>query len=273
LFCTKRVKEKLTMSTRGLAKVVELQQGDVSLAEGNWDYIYTTSLVKDPEWNVGDHVKLSDGREFVYSKSVAACISGQGCEFTYTGYVAITTFTTAAAVGARMVVVPAATHAALTKDYLRGGYVVIYDGTGNDVQFRGIIGNDASILNVAFNLYLDGPLTEAITTASKIEVFENPYAALRTGTSQTLAKAGTPAVKVGAASTYFWVQKKGCTWVAPQSTVGENGGIGCCWKHDGSIDSIDTALAVTTATNHTSQYAGHAVTGSAAGNGPLFMLK
>jgi hypothetical protein len=239
----------------------------------DWDFLYRTSTSKDPLYNVGDTVRLADRREFTYAKSAAACISGQGCEFTYTGYVAITTFTTAAAVGALSITVPAATHAALTADELRNGYVVIYDGTGNDIQFRGIVGNDASILNVAFTLYLDASLTEAVTTSSKIEVFQNPYMALQTGTSTILAKAGIPAVKVSAANTYFWVQTGGFCWAAPQSGVGARGGMGCFWKHDGSLESANTALAVTTATNDTSQYAGHCVTGTAAGNGPLFFLK
>ena len=239
----------------------------------DWDFIYQTSTAKDNLYNIGDTVELADGRKFTYAKSSAACISGQGCEFTYTGYVAITTFTVSAAVGALSISVPAATHAALTADELRNGYVVIYNGTDNNVQFRGIVGNDASILNVAFTLYLDASLTTAITTSSKIEVFQNPYAALRTGTSQILAKAGVPAVAVSATSMYFWVQTGGFTWVAPQALVGANGGMGCFWRHDGSIESATTALGITAGTYDTSQYAGHCVTGTAAGNGPLFFLK
>lgn len=254
-------------------QIIGMQGGILSDKYADWDFIYRTSTDKDSLYNVGDTVRLPDKREYTYAKSAAACISGQACEFTYTGYIAITTFTTAVAAGLKTITVPAATHAALTKDELRNGYVVIYDGTTNNVQFRGIVGNDASVLNVAFNLYLDGSLTEAITTSSKIEVFQNPYMALRTGTLTTLAKAGVPAVAVSAASMYFWVQTGGFCWVAPQSGVGDNGGIGCFWKHDGSIESADTALAVTTATYDTSQYAGHTITGTAAGNGPLFFLK
>jgi hypothetical protein len=262
--------------SKGIGNVDYVRQGsEVTVADQpNWGFIYTTSLVKDERWALGDRVVLPDGREFNYAKSSAACISGQGCEFVATGYIAITTFTVTAVVGATTVSVPAATHAALTKDELRGGYAVIYDGTTNNVQFRGIVGNDASILNVAFNLYLDGPLTEAVTTSSKIEVFENPFANVRTGTSASLAKAGVPAVAISAASTYFWVQKKGFSWVAPQSRViGKH--VGCCWRHDGSLDTagagIDAANAE--AANVASQYAGHRVLGDYTGNGPLFNLQ
>lgn len=255
-------------------QIIGMQGGILSDKYADWDFIYRTSTDRDVQYNVGDTVKLPDKREFTYAKSAAACISGQGCEFTYTGYVAITAFTTAFAAGVKKITVPAATHAALTVDELRNGYVVIYDGTTNNVQFRGIVGNDASILNVAFDIYLDGSLTAAITTSSKIEVFQNPYMALQTGTSTTLAKAGVPAVAVSAASMYFWVQTNGFTWVAPAtSVVGENGGIGCFWRHSGTLESADTALAVTTAANDTSQYAGFVVSGSYSGNGPLFMLQ
>ena len=239
----------------------------------DYDFLYKTSLTIDPKWAIGDQLVLPDGREYRYAKSAAACISGQGCEFTDTGFVAYTAFTTAAAVDAREVSVPAATHDAITEDELRGGYAVIYDGSTNNVQFRGIIGNAASAADVAFTLYLDGTLTEAVTTSSAIEIYENPYSALQTAKTTTLPKAGVPAAKVSAASTFFWVQKNGPAWAAPQTKVGENGGLGCFWKHDGSLESADTALAVTTATYDTSQYAGHTLAGTAAGNGPLFMLQ
>lgn len=260
--------------SKGLPKAEYIQtKGAVVSGAPNWGFIYSKSTVKDQAYNLGDRVVLPDGREYRYAKSAAACISGQGCEFTGTGYLAITTFTVAAAVGATSVSVPAGTHAALTENALRGGYAVIYDGTTNNVQFRGIIGNTSADANAAFTLYLDGPLTEAVTTSSKIEVFENPYGAVQTGASASLAKAGVPAVKITAANTYFWVQTKGPTWLAPQSRVtGKH--VGCCWRHDGSLDTagagIDAANAE--AANVSSQYAGHRILGDYTGNGPLFHL-
>jgi len=249
--------------------------GIQSTKASDWSFIYTTSTTKDSINNIGDVVIVPGRGIFVYSKSSAACLSGQGCEFTYTGYVSYTAFTTVAAVDATSITIPAATHATLTTDELRNGFVTIYDGSTNNTQFRQIIGNDSAASNAAFVVYLDGPLTEAITTSSAAEVYQNPYAALRTGTSTTLAKAGIPSVKVTAASTYFWCQVgriPSFTWIAPQSGVGAQGGMGCFWRHDGSLESADTALAVTTATYDLSQYAGHTITGTAAGVGPLFSL-
>lgn len=240
----------------------------------DWGFIYETSLVKDAKFNIGDRVVLPDGREFRYAKSSAACISGQGCEFTYVGVNAYQAALVAQAIGDKQVTLPACTHTLFAKDALRGGYVLIYDGSTNNVQFRGIIGNDNTAADVAFVIYLDGPLTEAVVAStSAIEAFQNPYAALRTGTSASLAKAGTPAVKVTAASTYFWVQKQGPTWVAPQGTVDGNQ-IGCYWRHDGSLQDAEVALgALTMNANVSSQLAGYTLEGNHDGIGPLFMLQ
>lgn len=260
---------------KGIANVEYVRQGsEVTVADQpNWGFIYRVSAVKDEKWAIGDRVVLPDGREFNYAKSLAACIAGQGAEFTATGYTAYTAFAVSAAIGDTAVTVPAATHAALTKDELRGGYAILYNA-GNAVQFRGIIGNDASILNVAFKIYLDGPLTEAVVAAvAGIETFQNPYAALRTGTSTNLSKAGVPASTVSAADLYFWVQTAGFSWAAPQAGVGATKDKGLFWRHDGSLESVTTALAVTPAANDTGQYAGFVVEGSAAGNGPLIMLR
>ncbi|MCX7429362.1 MAG: hypothetical protein NTW96_27530 [Planctomycetia bacterium] len=260
---------------RGIAKVDYVQtKGAVVSNSPNWSFIYSKSTLKDAQFALGDRIVLPDGREFRYAKSSAACLSGQGCEFTGTGYVAITAFTVPAAVAAILVSVPAATHAALTADALRGGYAVIYDGTTNNVQFRGIIGNTAADANAAFTLFLDGPLTEAVTTSSKIEVFENPFGAVRTGTSVELAKAGVPAVKITAADTYFWVQVKGPCWIAPQALLtGKQ--IGGCWRHDGSMDTASAGIdaANAQAANVASQYAGYRILGDYVGNGPLFNLQ
>lgn len=265
---------------KGKAKSVSLgSDGNIISQTGSdWSFIYDTSTIKNAAWNVGDHVKLPDGREFVYSKSAAACISGQGAEFTYAGYTAYTAFGVAAAVDATEVTVPAATHAALTEDELRGGYIVIYDGSTNNVQFRGIIGNAAAAANAAFKVYLDGKLTEAVVAAtSACETFQNPYAALQTGTMNYNPKAGVPAVKITAANIYFWVQIDGFTWAAPQGGklgTTEGGYCGGMWSDVGNISDVSTSLnGATVPAGRGTQYAGFAVLGDADNIGPLFKLQ
>lgn len=258
---------------RGKAKTTHLGiQGITGHANvPDWSFIYTASLEKDPMWNIGDHVVLPDGREFVYGKASAACASGQACEFVNTGFQAYTTPVSTTAVGDREITITGTTHDAITKDELRGGFFVSWPAALKD-SIRGIIGNDAADADGNFTIYLDGPLTEIHTAASTgCEVWANPYAELRTGTSASLAKAGVPATYVSTALMYFWVQVKGISWVAPQSDVLTNH-VGCYYRHDGSIESYIDFEDMAAGTN-SSQYAGNRVAGNYAGNGPLFMLK
>lgn len=244
---------------------------------GAWDFIYEVTKNKSERWNVGDRVVLPDGREFRYAKSAGICHAAHGCEITATGYTAIATFAVAAAIGAREVIVPAGTHATLTEDELVGGYIILFDGADDsNTTVRGILGNDAAASAAAFKVYLDAPLTCAITAGtSKAETYQNPWAALTDGSNAALAKAGIPAAYVSAANMYFWVQTKGITWAAPQAGLGggANGLNGGFWRHDGSIDDAGTSLGVTVPAASTSQYAGYVIEGSQAGNGPLFMLQ
>jgi hypothetical protein len=246
---------------------------------GGYDFIYETSTIRNPAYHPGDWVKLPDGREFTYAKSAGAITSNIGCSFTYTGYTAVTAFAVAAAIGDRSITIPAATHAALTEDELRNGYVVI--GLGYDtasVQFRGIIGNDASILNVAFKVYLDAPLTSAITTSIYCETYKNPYGALDQTAGVTIAKAGIAAVTVSATDKYFWVQTKGLTWCSSAANVGGAKTMSACWRHSGTLDTAVKGICNATGDNGgdanvSDQIAGYCVTGSNTGNGPLFLLK
>ncbi len=124
-------------------------------------------------------------------------------------------------------------------------------------------------------MQLDAAITNAIVSGTEaVEVYRNPYAALDIKTSGAQPVAGLPAAYVSATAQYFWVQTKGISWIAPQSGVGgSNGQIGCFWRHDGSLDKADTALATTVPAASSSQYAGNVVIGSQSGNGPLFDLK
>ena len=181
----------------------------------DWAFIYEQSTVRDPKWFIGDEVKVPGGRKFVFSKSSAACLSGQGCETTKIGlYGAVAGV--AGVVGDQSIVVAAGTHDAVAADELRGGYVIIHTA-GNTQMFRGIIGNAVSAANAALTLYLDGPLTAVVAVTILVEVFQNPYGSLRTSTDVGLPVMGVPAVYVSAASTYFWCQTEGFVFVAPQA--------------------------------------------------------
>jgi len=262
--------------SEGMAKVTYLGNDKIVYnTQPNIDFLYEVSTVKNPAYSIGDRVMLQDGREFRYAKSVGACHAAHGCEFTYTGYTSYTAFATNHAVGVHEITIPAATHAALTADELRGGYVIIFDGSDDsNTTVRGIVGNDAAAANAAFNIRIDAAITNAIVSGTEAcEVYRNPFAALQDGSLNSYPKAGIPAAYVSASGRYFWVQTKGVTWVAPQSGVGDaQGQKGAFWRHDGSLDKADTALATTVPAGSSSQYAGFTLAGSQSGNGPLFNL-
>ena len=248
------------------------REGLVGLSDApDYGFLYTTSLVKDPKWNIGDRVVLPDGREFAYSKSSGVVASGQAAEFVATGAIPYTLLSVDAAIGDKQLSFVASTHDAIAKDALRGGYCVTWPAALKD-QTRGIIGNDVSAENAAITIYLDAPLSVAVTTATAGEVYENPYANLINtgGGSSSRAKAGIAATYVAATATYFWVQIRGFVFIAIQSDMITNK-IGGYFRHDGSVQ---TQVAVASlGGNDTTQYAGHRIIGDYDNNGPLFYLQ
>ncbi len=257
------------MNTKGKSKVLNLHtQGYVRMADVvDWNFIYESSTVKDSRFEVGDRVVLPDGREFRYAKSGGACYAGQGVDVRATYVQTIDNIAAAAAVGATQITVDGGTHAALAENELRNGFVCIFGDGNNDIQFRGIIGNDAADADADFTIYLDGPLAKAVTTSTNCEVYRSPWSDVRLGSAITNAKAGVAAVEVTAAGVYFWVQTAGCCWIAPQSGVGGTQYRTGYWRHDGSID-----ISSNIGTYVSDQAAGFCVMGNAAGVGPLFAL-
>ncbi len=241
----------------------------------NLNFLSYVSTTAQPGWNIGDGVTLPDGSEYRHALSNGAGTiePDQGCHFTDTGLVAITTFAVTALVGASEITVPAQTHALQAKDQLAGGYAVVFNGSADDDCTYGITGNDATAADVAFKIRLDRGVNPAVTGSSKIEVFINPFRALSQASSNVLPYAGCAVRKVASGAYYFWVKVKGPVFCSPQSGVGnDNGGIAVTWRHDGTVQKGETAIASTTATNDTNQPAGYVLAGSAAGNGPLIVL-
>ena len=241
----------------------------------DWSFIYEVSGNKAANWEIGDHVVLPDGREFVYGKSSGVCSTAIAVQFDFVGVQTYDTVVNAQVIGDKEITVNGGTHDELTKDQLRGGYVITWPAANKD-QFRGIIGNDAAAANADFKIYLDGPLTVALTAASTgVEVFQNPYGSLQGSAggvgASIKAKAGVPAAYVSASGKYFWVQKSGPIFVAPQADVITNK-LGAYFRHDGSIQA-DQAFGNLEAGSDTTQYAGHRIMGDKANIGPLFMLQ
>jgi hypothetical protein len=240
------------------------------------DFLAYVDTDAQDDWVVGDTVVLPDGREFRHCKSTGAAIMypNVGCNFTDTGFMAYTAFGVSASVGAREITLPAATHAAVAKDALAGGYLVIFNGSGTNDVTVGITGNDASLADVAFKVKLDMGVPVAIVAAtSAVEAYVNPWSVIAQANTTVLPRCGAPVVAVSAAANYFWLQTKGVKFVNPQALVGgDNGGIMAMWRHDGTIENCEDALGITVDANNTCQPAGIVVSGSSAGNGPLINL-
>jgi len=243
----------------------------------DWSFIYETSTVQAPGRSLGDRVVLPDGRVFRYAKSAGAINCDLGCKFMDDEFQSYQTIDASSnvAVGSTSITVNGGTHATVSKDDLRGGYVIIYHtGGGGYTQFRGIIGNGAAIANADFTVYLDAPTDTLIVGGTTgVEVFNNPYASIDDGAGQGYSFAGKAAKQVTAASQYFWVQTWGPCWIAPNITDGTwatNYHRGCFWRNDGSIQ-VAVAIGSLDADN-TTQYAGFLIN-EGYSTGPLLMLQ
>jgi hypothetical protein len=243
------------------------------LAGGAEQLLYESDLTQN--YDLGAKEELPDSRVFRYSKSAGTevLLPKRGTHFTDTGYISYTSFVASATKGVSEITIPAASHGALAKDALRGGYIVIFDGSAvNDVT-QEIVGNDAADDGALFKIRLATPLSVTITSADACEVYSNPWESLSQSSSVVLPFAGAPMFSVTAAANYFWLQTKGIKFIDPQSGIGDdNGGLVAHWRHDGSIQKGETALNVTVPAFDTIQPAGTIVAGSAAGNGPLINL-
>ena len=216
--------------SEGKAKVLHLHRAGLVGHENapDWGFLYTTSTIKDPNWNVGDRVVLPDGRVFRYALATNAIPS---CKFGVKFYGQISdgigvSMAINHAIGAKDIVLTAA---GVTKDEFRGGYILIHVGTHQ--QFRGIIGNSATADGLV-TFTLDAGITVALTT-EYCEVLQSPYAdvKLTAGPSGGLtgndysSVAGIPNVITASANQYVWLQTWGPIWINPHGSSLQDAGI------------------------------------------------
>lgn len=262
---------------KGKAKRVYLgREGLVASTDASdWAFIYETSTVKDANWEVGDIVELPNGKGFVYCKSSGACYAGRGNVFDNaipaTGIDYANNVAAAAAIGDTKVYITNGSTVAQTKDGLRGGTIILKPASGSSdavLQMRGIIGNDAMTLAGSGWVYLDAPLTAALTTASYSFCMPSPYLAVKySDGSDAYNKShiGIAAVYVSASGYYHWEQFKGRCWLAPQGECGTTDhGREVVWRYDGSIQLRDYNSAIGGAYG---QVAGYILDDNGAANG------
>lgn len=231
-------------------------QGIVGHKEApDWSFIYVASTIRDPKWNIGDVVELPNGKGFVYCKSGAACYTGLG-NILYnaipaTGIDYANNVAVAAAIGDKKVVITNGATVAQTEDGLRGGTILLKALTGSDdsaLQCRGIVGNTAAAKSAACTIYLDAPLTAAVTTSSYSYCMPSPYSDVRYNDNAEIAAkcshVGVAATYVSAANMYHWEQFKGrCMGISLQGNPGDASGDhyrALVWRYQGSLMEIGT---------------------------------
>lgn len=175
---------------------------------------------------IGQRVCFDDGREYVYCRSgvnatiAAGTLVDQG--IAESGNTAIDGSLTAAGAGATQVILDntgdtmmgtaAAANTHPTKDLYAGGYLLIEDDAGEGYSYR-IKGNTLADADIKTTLTLFDPLKVAVTTATDVQIVNNPYADVIThDASAPQVTVGCAVVAVtGVASTrqYFWAQTRG----------------------------------------------------------------
>ena len=191
----------------------------------DWEFIYKTSTVKDPGYNVGDRAVLPDGRVFRYCKSVGACYTGQLNKFQTvigsTSGIDYSALAESAAIGDTSILMTNQGVIAQTEDCMRGGWIEIKtantEAAGNQSGMqRMIVGNtaDASVgMNGTVRIYLDAPLTAAVTTSSYAFSIGNPWNAVANDALYTNSACGLAATYVSASGYYHWELTWGLCWI------------------------------------------------------------
>jgi len=217
-------------------------------------------------YTVGTRAMSWDGSVLRYAKWGSANTSYQNGIWSNTtsAGVGFESVNGASAVGDRTVNVA---DASTTLNQYAGGYLILFHATGDGSVYT-VIGNTVSAGGIVI-LSLDRPLAAAVTTSDNLELYESPFADIRSGNSgNTKAFWGIP-MALMTSGNYGWIKTWGAIFIAPQSTVGGQGLAAGYFRHDGSIDVRGNISAATVS----DQYAGFRMIGSAAGDGPLFMLQ
>jgi hypothetical protein len=293
----------MSKKTRGIGNVDYVRQGSEVAVQDQpfWDFLYLTSTVKSDKYNVGDRTVTPDGRVFRYCKAAATCDPEFGAYNpikTIANAVAPTqtvisgpilnsfgsaNTTTAGSLGANVVTITvgatggAAGDGVIAEDELRGGSIVIGNGTSQHPQMRGIIGNTAVASGGGTcDVYLDASLISAVAVGTtNIEAMLNPYANVKGDQAggAYVSFLGMPAARATVGQ-YFWLQTWGPCWITSDGTTGAaaNGRV-LYFADNGSVVSSDKVTDG--ATNVLFQPAGFALDASSAGasNAPMVMLQ
>lgn len=221
----------------------------------------------DATHNLGDQLRLADGRAFRYGKAGAAATSDGKLEVAPTpkanhhNLVA-----TAAAIGSFQVTVTLGATAAVANEYAEG-YLVVNAGPGVGQTYK-IKGHPAASSAATLVLDLFDPITStALTTASRATLVHNSYNGVIESTSVTQRPAGVSLVDL-AAGNYGWFQHAGVASVLAAATVA----VGSWCVASTATAGAVTGASVTIATTVTEARVGYAiVAGVSTESRPVFL--
>lgn len=249
-------------------------QGLIGHAEApDYGFLYETSLIKDPKWNLGDRVVTPDGRVFRYAKAAGALNPKFGAKNSVTFLDSDNTEAAAAIGDTEISITLNATSAGSsyfgTADAMIGAYFSQPDTA--HCTFRRIVKHGIGSSGDVIKITLDAPITRLIPTNSFYELLPNPYGYVNQDGSLMSSVMGMPLVVVASGS-FCWIQTWGPYWV--NVAVGNIG--------SGSNDRLlvfDGAGAINQAINGTTetfQVAGFIIDKTASGtwdNPPFVMLQ
>lgn len=165
------------------------------------------------KYDIGTALQTPDGRVFYYgSTTTGGVTAGWGAFITATLPMAYEALHANAAAGDMKILV---NQASISANDWKGGYIVMGHGAASTTQNRYILSNTATNGDTHVWVYLDGPLTVALTTSEGFEIMPNPYKGLCTKSSMEYnGVAGVSAV-TAATGKYCWFQTWGPLWICP----------------------------------------------------------
>lgn len=235
--------------------------GEVLMSDvQNWNCLYETSTIKPAGYNIGDRIALPDTRAFrlaLAGKAIAD--KNHGAKY-WSGLLGNGITYVAPDQGQEIGDVSIHTTASgITKDVLRGGYVIVHTHTAHDDQFRGILGNTATDGDGDITIYLDAPLKIKLLTSHGLEIHANPYSDVRVRSADNgvagdhySSVAGMPNVLTAEDNQYLWIQTWGPCWVNPKpAPSAQTGRRGLWFDYEGSVVYLNTNVVT-----YSLQYAG-----------------
>ncbi len=215
----------------------KLLNTSIGLVEGlgngpSWQFLYETSTVKHPDYDIGDRVVLPDGRTFFYGKAGDAAITLPHSRMVFNRNVIAGIATTHGAEDTPTVAVVAGDHVfrfgdtvARAVDHYVGGHYVQHDlSTGNGVFCAGIIASTAGD-GTFVELTLDAKFPGNVPITSQGTAMPSIYSNVGHGGTAEFKTAVGLAVVNAAVSAYVWIQTWGLTWITP--TAWGSTGPGC----------------------------------------------